>query len=281
MAGAAAARSVARARASAPRSACRGWSGGSASRRMISRGALGAPQVLITRARRDARAPAVASRFWLRLEAMTGGIARAPRSAPLGGRDRRPGDFAPADRPAPAPPVAERPPQARRHRGRSAQGRPVSPSTRSEMLKLSRARSGRCRSEPGVARQAPSTRSCEALGQGGWLRSRQARGARAKRCSTDRRASDAARAVGAAAARGDRLDRRRDARGAGGGPQADRRSRCAASVELDGIALHGTVDRIDRLRRRQPGDRRLQDRPAARRRKRCAAGYACSSGCSG
>jgi ATP-dependent helicase/nuclease subunit B len=39
--------------------------------------ALGAPSVLVTRARRDARAPAVASRFWLRLEAMTGGITRA------------------------------------------------------------------------------------------------------------------------------------------------------------------------------------------------------------
>lgn len=40
-------------------------------------GALGAPQVLITRARRDARGPAVASRFWRRLEALTGGLPRA------------------------------------------------------------------------------------------------------------------------------------------------------------------------------------------------------------
>jgi len=40
--------------------------------------ALGAPRVLVTRARRDARAPAIASRFWLRLEAMTGGLTRAP-----------------------------------------------------------------------------------------------------------------------------------------------------------------------------------------------------------
>ncbi|MBN8818552.1 MAG: double-strand break repair protein AddB [Sphingomonas sp.] len=33
---------------------------------------LGAPQVILTRARRDASAPTVASRFWLRLKAMTG-----------------------------------------------------------------------------------------------------------------------------------------------------------------------------------------------------------------
>ena len=38
--------------------------------------ALGAPQVLVTRARRDARSPTVASRFWLRLQAMTGGVTR-------------------------------------------------------------------------------------------------------------------------------------------------------------------------------------------------------------
>ena len=34
--------------------------------------ALGAPQVLITRARRDGRSPTLASRFWLRLEALAG-----------------------------------------------------------------------------------------------------------------------------------------------------------------------------------------------------------------
>ena len=42
--------------------------------------ALGAPQVLVTRARRDARAPAIASRFWLRLEAMTGGVTARTRA---------------------------------------------------------------------------------------------------------------------------------------------------------------------------------------------------------
>ncbi|HEX8309543.1 MAG TPA: double-strand break repair protein AddB, partial [Allosphingosinicella sp.] len=41
--------------------------------------ALGGREVLVTRARRDSRSPAIASRFWLRLEAMTAGITRSPR----------------------------------------------------------------------------------------------------------------------------------------------------------------------------------------------------------
>jgi len=36
--------------------------------------ALGAPRVLMTRARRDTLSPTIASRFWLRLETMTGGL---------------------------------------------------------------------------------------------------------------------------------------------------------------------------------------------------------------
>ena len=51
--------------------------------------ALGAPQVLITRARRDARSPTVASRFWLRLQAMTGGVTRDTRARTAGRRARR------------------------------------------------------------------------------------------------------------------------------------------------------------------------------------------------
>jgi len=72
--------------------------------------ALGAPQVLVTRARRDARAPAIASRFWLRLEAMTGGMTRAPRLVRWGAAiDRSAEPTPPASRPAPAPPMADRP----------------------------------------------------------------------------------------------------------------------------------------------------------------------------
>ncbi len=70
---------------------------------------LGAPDVLLTRARRDVRAPAVASRFWLRLIALTGGIAE-----PAGLRRwtellDQPADFTPAERPRPRPPIEHRP----------------------------------------------------------------------------------------------------------------------------------------------------------------------------
>jgi ATP-dependent helicase/nuclease subunit B len=71
--------------------------------------ALGGRQVLVTRARRDARSPAVPSRFWLRLEAMTGGLTRSPRHVKWAKALDRPAAYRPAARPAPVPPVASRP----------------------------------------------------------------------------------------------------------------------------------------------------------------------------
>jgi len=71
--------------------------------------ALGARQVLVTRARRDARAPAIASRFWLRLEAMTGGVTRAPHLRKWARAIDRPDAYSPAVRPAPAPDPKLRP----------------------------------------------------------------------------------------------------------------------------------------------------------------------------
>ena len=71
--------------------------------------ALGAPQVLITRARRDARSPTVASRFWLRLQAMTGGVVRDTRLERLASALDDPGPVAPAERPKPTPPSDFRP----------------------------------------------------------------------------------------------------------------------------------------------------------------------------
>ena len=65
--------------------------------------ALGARRVLVTRARRDARAPAIASRFWLRLEAMTGGVARSPLIRKWARDLDRPAAYRPARRPAPSP----------------------------------------------------------------------------------------------------------------------------------------------------------------------------------
>ena len=72
-------------------------------------GALGARDVLVTRARRDARAPAVASRFWLRLEAMTGGLTRARAHKWWAEAIDRPDGYAPAERPAPSPEAKLRP----------------------------------------------------------------------------------------------------------------------------------------------------------------------------
>jgi ATP-dependent helicase/nuclease subunit B len=72
-------------------------------------GALGGREVLVTRSRREARAPAVASRFWLRLEAMTGGLSRSPRHRAWSRALDRPAAYRPAARPAPSPPVALRP----------------------------------------------------------------------------------------------------------------------------------------------------------------------------
>ena len=71
--------------------------------------ALGAQDVLITRARRDSRSPTVASRFWLRLEAMTGGITRAPLHRQWAVALDRPERLVSATRPAPAPDPAIRP----------------------------------------------------------------------------------------------------------------------------------------------------------------------------
>ncbi|MEO5774272.1 MAG: double-strand break repair protein AddB [Sphingomicrobium sp.] len=71
--------------------------------------ALGAPQVLITRARRDSKAPTVASRFWLRLQAMTGGLPHDTRLERLAREIDDMGRPEPVDRPAPRPPSAERP----------------------------------------------------------------------------------------------------------------------------------------------------------------------------
>jgi ATP-dependent helicase/nuclease subunit B len=72
--------------------------------------ALGAGEVLITRATRDARSATIASRFLLRLEAMTGGLDKDIRLPALATNiDANIGVPEPAHRPAPAPPVAERP----------------------------------------------------------------------------------------------------------------------------------------------------------------------------
>jgi len=71
--------------------------------------ALGAPEVLITRARRDSRSPTIASRFLLRLDAMSGGLPRDIRLERLVRAIDDPGPPQPVSRPEPAPPPAQRP----------------------------------------------------------------------------------------------------------------------------------------------------------------------------
>jgi len=71
--------------------------------------ALGAPRVLLTRARRDSRSPTVASRLWLRLQAMTGGMTRDQRLERLAIALDASSDVEPAKRPAPQPPIEGRP----------------------------------------------------------------------------------------------------------------------------------------------------------------------------
>ncbi|BAK66139.1 double-strand break repair protein AddB [Sphingobium sp. SYK-6] len=72
---------------------------------------LGAPQVILSRARRDSSAPTVASRFWLRLKAMTGERwVEDNRLIALARMIDRPVQAAPATPvPAPCPPVEVRP----------------------------------------------------------------------------------------------------------------------------------------------------------------------------
>jgi len=71
--------------------------------------ALGAPEVLITRARRDSKAPTVASRFLLRLNAISGGLPRDHGLERLTRALDDPGQARPAERPAPSPPPEQRP----------------------------------------------------------------------------------------------------------------------------------------------------------------------------
>lgn len=70
---------------------------------------LGAREVLLTRARRDAGAPTIASRFWLRLEALSGGLERADALEGWAREIDDPHVHEPAARPEPSPPVASRP----------------------------------------------------------------------------------------------------------------------------------------------------------------------------
>ena len=77
-------------------------------------GALGAGEIVMTRALRSGGDPAVASRFWLRLTALAGELPQpAPDGVPLtelaARIDLPPGEVQPARKPCPAPPADKRP----------------------------------------------------------------------------------------------------------------------------------------------------------------------------
>ena len=71
--------------------------------------ALGAPEALVTRAKRDSRSPTVASRFWLRLKAIDPDIAIDEELPAWVRALDDPGPPKPADRPAPVPEPDQRP----------------------------------------------------------------------------------------------------------------------------------------------------------------------------
>ncbi len=72
--------------------------------------ALGGREVLLTRAKRDARSPTISSRFLLRLEAMLGGIDPDECIVALASAiDAHEGKPSPAKRPAPSPLIDQRP----------------------------------------------------------------------------------------------------------------------------------------------------------------------------
>ena len=72
-------------------------------------GGLGARHVLLTRARRDASAPLVPSRFWLRLQAFTGGIRHDDRLLAIARRIDSRGRVTAGAMPRPVPAVGKRP----------------------------------------------------------------------------------------------------------------------------------------------------------------------------
>ena len=71
--------------------------------------ALGAPEVLITRAKRDSKSPTVASRFLLRLDAISTGLPRDTRLERLTRALDDPGPARPVEKPEPCPPAEQRP----------------------------------------------------------------------------------------------------------------------------------------------------------------------------
>ena len=226
------------------------------------------------------RSPAIASRFWLRLEAMTGGLTRSPRHR---------GWARALDRPAALqlPPAGPRRSPAARF-GRAGSRSPTSTgsrpirslSTRARCCSFRAARPDRRRSEPGLARKR-GAQGARGLDEGGRLRPASAFGPRAEALLREASAHPLMRALVAAAAdRGDRLDRGRDGAEPRSRPPPAARRGDGARCEIDGLTLHGEADRIDRL---ADGSLAIVDYKtgnSARARRRWRRAMRCSSACS-
>ncbi len=170
--------------------------------------ALGAPNVLVTRARRDARAPTIASRFWLRLEALTGGMRRDADKAMLARRIDAATAYAPAPRPEPSPPAASRPRSISVTQVDRLKADPYAFYARA-VLKLSAWDA--VDAEPSAAWRGTLVHAAlERLDEGRRLRAGSARAAHRRDAGGHRDPSADADALVAAAGRGDRLDRRGD-----------------------------------------------------------------------
>ena len=149
--------------------------------------ALGAPHVLMTRARRDERSPTVASRFWLRLQAMTGGVTRDTRLERLLPRWTTP---ASAAEPLAGPRHAARGRSAAANLGdlgRPPQGRSVAFYAQAMLglRSLDPVDADHSAEVEGHRRPQGARR----LAQGGRLRSREAAAARPRRCSMARQST--------------------------------------------------------------------------------------------
>ena len=238
-----------------------------------------APEVLITRARRDCRSPTVASRFLLRLDAISGGLPRDLRLERLARALDDPGPPHRSDRPAPAPPAEQRPDSDLGHRGRSAQGRSV------RLLRAGDPQASRrsTRSMP-ITRRAlegqRGPRDARGVAAAGRLRSRQA-ARRAPRRLLQRRGdpSDAARSCGRRGCWKRSTGSPRWSAKPRGGPPAARREISGRDRHLPGSPFTARADRIDRL---ADGGLAIIDYKTGQppRRKRSTKALRCSSACS-
>ena len=224
------------------------------------------------------KSPTVASRFLLRLDAISGGLPRDVRLERLARALDDPGPPQPVDRPAPSPPAEQRPGADLGHRSRPAQGRSVRFLCAGDP-EASRDRPGRRRSYGAVEGRARCTRCFEEWLQHDDCDPDKLR-PRAERLLAEEAIHPMLRALWAPRLL-EAIDwiaaMERDNRAEGRHPLA---AEVNGEAAVAGVTVHGRADRIDRLP--TAGWRSSTTRPASRRhRRRSTRVLRCSSGCSG